>query len=251
MKGFVDIHSHFLYGMDDGARSKIEMEAMLDAAYADGIVSLFATPHAIPGVYPLDHTLLVHRLNEAHSYCRANGYHMNIYGGAEVLYTSAIERFAIEGMLPTLSDSSNVLLEFVPDIAFGELKAAVDMLMRSGYRIILAHAERYNCLFHRSNIYRLKDEYGVQYQMNCGSVLKDKGLIKRHHMNLWLKHEIIDFIATDSHDTNKRPSRMRDAYTILRQKYRETYVDRLFGLGHSSTLECEQRDILNGIRFQP
>lgn len=49
-------------------------------------------------------------------------------------------------------------------------------------------------------------------------------------MNLWLKREIIDFIATDSHDTDKRPPQMKEAYTILRQKYRKAYVDGLFGL---------------------
>lgn len=230
MKGFTDIHSHFLYGIDDGARSQKEMEGMLDAAYTDGISSIFATPHITPGIYPLDYVLIRQRLAEASAYCHMKGYDIELHAGAEVLYTPAMERFAIEGWLPTLSDSSNVLLEFVPDIAFQEMEAAIDTLTRSGYRVILAHVERYDCLFHRSNIYRLKDKYGVQYQMNCGSVLKDKGFIKEYHMNLWLKREIVDFIATDSHDTDKRPSRMREAYAVLRRKYRKTYVDRLFGL---------------------
>ena len=48
MMGFTDLHSHFVYGVDDGARTRADMEAMLDAAYADGIVSMFATPHITP-----------------------------------------------------------------------------------------------------------------------------------------------------------------------------------------------------------
>lgn len=44
MNGFSDIHSHFLYDIDDGAKTREDMEAMLDAANADGIASLFATP---------------------------------------------------------------------------------------------------------------------------------------------------------------------------------------------------------------
>ena len=48
--GYRDIHSHYLYGLDDGTKTKQEMEAMLDAAQADDISSLFATPHVIPGV---------------------------------------------------------------------------------------------------------------------------------------------------------------------------------------------------------
>ena len=42
---FSDIHSHFVYGMDDGAQTAQEMEAMLDAAAADGVGRLIATPH--------------------------------------------------------------------------------------------------------------------------------------------------------------------------------------------------------------
>ena len=52
MRGFRDIHSHFLYGLDDGAQSRQDMERMLYAAYQDGIVHRYATPHALPGVAP-------------------------------------------------------------------------------------------------------------------------------------------------------------------------------------------------------
>lgn len=54
MTGFTDIHSHFVYGVDDGAKTRADMEAMLDAAYADGVTSLFATSHMTPGISPFD-----------------------------------------------------------------------------------------------------------------------------------------------------------------------------------------------------
>ena len=54
VSGFADIHSHFVYGMDDGAKTREDMEAMLVAAYADGIKSLVATPHMTPGIKPFD-----------------------------------------------------------------------------------------------------------------------------------------------------------------------------------------------------
>ena len=46
MRGFTDIHAHFVYGVDDGAKTPEDMYRMLDAANADGITCLFATPHA-------------------------------------------------------------------------------------------------------------------------------------------------------------------------------------------------------------
>lgn len=46
MSGFTDYHAHFVYGVDDGARTREEMFAMLDAAAADGVTRLFATSTA-------------------------------------------------------------------------------------------------------------------------------------------------------------------------------------------------------------
>ena len=50
MSGFTDYHAHFVYGVDDGARTREEMFAMLDAAAADGVTRLFATSHSTPGM---------------------------------------------------------------------------------------------------------------------------------------------------------------------------------------------------------
>ena len=46
MNGFVDLHCHMLYGIDDGAASAEEMQKMLDMAYKDGTRHICLTPHA-------------------------------------------------------------------------------------------------------------------------------------------------------------------------------------------------------------
>ena len=50
MSGFTDYHAHFVYGVDDGAQTREEMYAMLDAAAADGVRHLFASSHWTPGM---------------------------------------------------------------------------------------------------------------------------------------------------------------------------------------------------------
>lgn len=52
-----DIHSHFVYGVDDGAPDRAHMQQLLDAAYHQGIGLLMATPHVVPGVEPFDGAL--------------------------------------------------------------------------------------------------------------------------------------------------------------------------------------------------
>ena len=72
--GLADIHAHFVYGMDDGARTREDMEAMLDAAYADGITSLVATPHMTPGIKPFNPDIFRLRLEETARQARAHGF---------------------------------------------------------------------------------------------------------------------------------------------------------------------------------
>lgn len=66
---FVDIHHHFLFSVDDGAGTQDMMYAMLDAAYRDGIRTVFATPHVRPGVCAFERTLCRERLCLARQYC--------------------------------------------------------------------------------------------------------------------------------------------------------------------------------------
>ena len=56
MSGFTDYHAHFVYGVDDGARTREEMFAMLDAAAADGVTRLIENSRSGTGMehYPRD-----------------------------------------------------------------------------------------------------------------------------------------------------------------------------------------------------
>ena len=228
MSGFTDIHAHFVYGVDDGAQNRADMEAMLDAAHADGIAFLFATPHVTPGVFPFDHELYQRHLEEARLYCERKRYPLALYAGAEIMYTPVIERYASERRLPTLAGSQYVLMEFVPDITYAELEDALDLMERAGYSTIIAHVERYACMYH-GKARRVKEQHDVRYQMNCNTVLRKRGFFKERVIDQWLKDGLIDFIATDSHDTVRRPSSMKDAYRVLCQRYGKQYADLITG----------------------
>lgn len=221
MSEFTDIHSHLIYGVDDGAKTREEMEAMLDAAHADGIAFLFATPHVTPGVEPFDQALYEARLEEARAYCRRKGYDMALYPGAEILYTPWMEQYAARRRLPTLAGSDYLLLECVPDIAYAELDAALSFLERAGYVTVLAHVERYKCLRGRG-AYRLRARHDIRYQVNCAAVLGGHGFFADRRVLKWLRAGLIDFVASDSHNCHGRPTRMRQAYArLVRQCGRE------------------------------
>ncbi|MDO5378769.1 MAG: hypothetical protein Q4G52_10590 [Clostridia bacterium] len=233
MTGFTDIHSHVIYGVDDGAQTEAEMEAMLDAAHAQGISTLFATSHVTPGVLPFDHALYEQHLMQARRYCRERGYGLTVQAGAEIMYTPAIRHYAAERLLPTLAGSDHILLEFVPDAAYQEIENAVGLAERSGYVVTLAHIERYDCLYRAQNAYRLKERHDVHYQVNCSTIVDGRGFWKDRQIRAWLRDEMIDFVASDAHNCIRRPFRMREAYTALEQRVGEEYAKWLTGLERS------------------
>lgn len=226
---FSDIHSHFVYGMDDGAQTAQDMEAMLDAAVADGVGCLIATPHITPGLHPFNEDRFWRHLLEARAYCQIRGYSLNLYAGAEVLYTPALEHYMSRHALPTLANSQKVLLEFAPAISFTEIASAVDLLDRSGYVPILAHIERYKALS-GLNIYRLKKQHSVLYQVNCSAVIDGEGLFKDMQLRRWFRDELIDHVASDSHNCRLRKTRMKSAFTILSKRFGVEYARHLVGM---------------------
>lgn len=229
MMKFSDIHSHFVYGMDDGAQTVQDMKAMLDAAVADGVGCLIATPHMTPGIQPFNEERFWRHLLEARAYCRIREYSLNLYAGAEVLYTPALEHYMSSHALPTLADSQNVLLEFAPAIPFAEIASAVDLLERNAYVPVLAHVERYKALW-GGNIYRLKEQHSVLYQVNCSAVIDGEGLFKDMQLRRWFRDELIDHVASDSHDCRLRKTRMKRAFTILSKRFGVEYARRLVGM---------------------
>lgn len=230
MTGFVDIHSHFIYGIDDGAKTRAEMETMLDAAHADSVVSLFATPHVTPGVKPFNEAAYTSRIAEARRYCRDRGYRMQILTGAEILYTPALEQRAIERRLPTLADSDFVLLEFVPDVEYREMESALAMLNRCGYTPIVAHIERYKCLYSGRCAAKLKERCDVRFQVNANTVVTDQGFFRRRKIESWFAAGLVDFVASDAHDARRRKTNLRKAYRALKEKYGQDQAARLTGL---------------------
>lgn len=228
--GFTDIHAHFLYGLDDGAKDRCEMEAMLDAAHAGGITDLFATPHVTPGIESFDTELYWERMEEARRYCRQRGYALTLYSGAEILYTPAMEQYARNRRLPTLADSNHVLIEFLPDISYREMEAAAACLERGGYIPVLAHVERYRCLYLRKHAFSLKEHRNVRYQVNANTVLSSGGFFRGHVLKDWFRRGLVDFVASDAHDCSKRPFLMRKAYVALERLYGQDEAKRLTGL---------------------
>ena len=208
MSGFTDYHAHFVYGVDDGARTQEEMFAMLDAAAADGVTRLFATSHSTPGMEPFPRDVYQRHLDFARAYCAEKGYDLMLESGSELLYTPAAAYAAAEHSLITLGGTDWVLL---------------------------AHIERYPRLARSGALPRLKEQYGIRCQVNAATVLEG-GFFQRRKLDRWLKDGLVDAISSDAHNCTTRATRMQAAYERLCGMLGQPDADALTGRNNALLL---------------
>lgn len=236
MSGFTDYHAHFVYGVDDGARTREEMFAMLDAAAADGVTRLFATSHSTPGMEPFPQEVYDRHLAFAREYCAQKQYPLTLERGSEILYTPAAAYAATEHTLPVLAETDWVLLEFVPDVSAHELALALEQMTAAGYHVLVAHIERYACLTKAGLLPRLRQKYGIRCQVNCSTVLHS-GFWQRRRLDHWLRDGLVDAISSDAHNCGSRPTQMRSAYEALCTRVGREAADVLTGQSGKSLLD--------------
>lgn len=230
MRGFVDMHQHVVYGLDDGAASFAASVDMLRISTRDAVREIIATPHVEPGRRRFEHQTFLHRLSQLGDACRENGWPLLLHPGAEILYTEATLRLLQEERVPTLAGSRFVLVEFQTAIAYEKLYEAVRTLANAGYVPVLAHVERYECLARDAErAFELKDLFRARLQVNCATVTGRRGLRLRRFLRALLSQGLVDYVATDAHNTTARPPCMRGCYDALCREVGAAYAARLTG----------------------
>ena len=226
MEAYIDIHTHILPGVDDGAGDMETAEQMLLQAKENGVESIILTSHYCPFRWRWDKN----RYLENFAVLQEKGREMGIclYPGNEIYYTSHIQKALEEEKCMTLNGSRYLLVEFPYDVWKQDLENAVMSLRYEGYFPVIAHAERYHCLEKSADTVEGLIEQGVYIQVNCESVIRGhRGILKRSAVRQWLKQGLVHVVATDTHDTGKRPNQMRQCAEVLEKYYGADTVRRL------------------------
>lgn len=227
MEGFVDIHHHLIYGMDDGAQTWEQTQQMLTRAWQNDIDRIIATPHAEPGMEPFPMEQLMRRIRRAQSWCDEQRMQMEILPGCEIFYTPQTVRMLREGLIPTLAGSDYVLVEFSPAAPYSELIGAAKTLTAVGYQPIFAHIERYRCLRWPGRVQLLRERYGISMQMNVDTICRKHAFLSQRWVDTMLRKGYIDVAATDAHNVTSRPCCMKDGYQALQKRFGQEMADRL------------------------
>lgn len=210
-KGWIDIHAHLLPGVDDGARDWEESISLLKMAYDQGIRHIVATPHFTYGQnVGVLQQLSIHLDVEA----KAISEDYDVSLGQEIMYFENLIDYLDQGKALTLAGSRYVLIEFEPSDSLGKIQRAVRQLIQASYFPVIAHVERYKSLSCQEDLEKLV-EYGAYLQVNSRSLKGGWSDQRARWCKKNLKKGIIQFIATDMHDTWNRPPDIKTAASWL------------------------------------
>ncbi len=210
-----DIHTHILPGIDDGSKNMECTIQMLKAQIAEGVTDVIATPHF--DMYENKQDIAkVHELFESVKKEIANEkLDINIYCGCEILYSSDVIDEIKNNNVPMIADSKYCLVEFYPDDIYNKILEAVGNIIMAGKIPIIAHVERYECLFGKEDRIRELIKQGAYIQVNSSSFqggLFDK---RAKFCKGIFRRSLVHFIGSDCHNLKHRAPDMEKTYQIL------------------------------------
>lgn len=212
----VDIHTHILPGVDDGAETLEETLEMVELARAHGTKILAATPHADP-----QYLFEPGRVQELLAEVRLKaGEGVRLVAGCDFHLTfDNVEAALARPGDYALNGKSYLLMELSDMVIFPNTGEMWSRLEGAGLKIILTHPERNPLLRQRIGLIREWVEQGRYMQVTAQSITGQFGPKAAEFARQMLNEGLVHFVASDAHDLRGRPPRMDLAFEKLAEDY--------------------------------
>ncbi len=216
----LDIHSHILPGIDDGAKTEKDSRELLVQLHNQGVTTVVATPHFYPNSMDLEDFIdLRFKSAKKISECSDEIGNIKILLGAEVLYFSGIGRVESIKRL-TIARSRFLLLELlgINDISDRVIKDIKNIKENLGIIPIIAHVERYYKYKGYKKLVSAIEEGLALCQINA-SFIVSKG--EARATKSLIKAGLVDLVGSDCHDPQKRPVYINSAFAEIERISKE------------------------------
>lgn len=238
-KGYLDIHTHILPGIDDGAKDWDMTRQMLQKEYEQGVRIILATPHNYPGEEKQENAHVRELCEQAQKIAETIGSDFQVLPGNEVFYREGVVREIKQEHILTLADSRYVLLEYHPRSRKSEIINGIRELTENGYFPVLAHVERVEALMEDEDLRRRVLESGAYMQVNTHSLLGGYFDRRSKKLRKLIEKGQIHFLGSDCHNLGPRPPMMGDAVEKLRKSISSEMIGRITNENTMKFLEKE------------
>jgi protein-tyrosine phosphatase len=244
----IDLHTHILPGIDDGASSLEETCMMLALAAEDGITDIVATPHS-NFRFEFDSKRCSEELKRVGLAWPGSP---QLYLGCELhLTVENVARVLAAPKKYTLNGGDCLLVELPNVLAVGGIEAGLKACHRAGLRTVIAHPERNSYLQRNLSFVKQLVKCGCYFQLTAESFLGAFGTIVEKSAARMLKQHFVHFVASDCHGIHQRKPLLRRAYTAIADEYGESTAELLFVLNPGAAVQSQPIQVTRPTRYCP
>ncbi|MBR2663889.1 MAG: hypothetical protein IKE25_09260 [Clostridia bacterium] len=231
----VDIHSHIIPGVDDGARTANEAADLITLDREEGMSVIFATPHyGIENGYAPEKSLVQSRFNELlmkKNIWQSPDPSSSLHIGTEWYCSDEIVQRILRKEAFPMGMSDWYMVEF---LEWGDLTEPSDIFLyrlskmkQAGINTILAHPERYKAIRQDWNLAKRIADLGVLLQINVYDLVLNKAESVRNLTQWMVREKLVSFIGSDMHGTREgsRKPRMKEGICWLYENNDREYAD--------------------------
>ena len=227
----IDLHSHIIPGIDDGAR---DMDMALDMArqtVAAGVTHLVCTPHVHWGTFDNTPEIIATGFSALKDAVDKAAIPLSLSRAGEVRINEMVPVWFREDKLPYLGEyrGKKVLLLEMPH---SNMPAGLDQLFRwllnAGVQPLIPHPERNRDVWKRPEKIQWLRNQGCLLQVTAGAFTGRFGEHVEKIAKDMLRDNQIDLVASDTHDTKRRPNDMGEAFAVVSELASEELANTLF-----------------------
>jgi Capsular polysaccharide biosynthesis protein len=225
---FVDIHSHIIPHIDDGAIDiKMSLD-MLRLASQNGTIHIVATPHYITGETRYSPGVITNMCEEIQKKAILEGISIKIHPGSEIYMCPELLELYDSGDICTINNSLYILVE-LPLVGIPlYMNDVLYELQLKGLKPIIAHPERNSNIIKDPDILLNLVQRGILAQANARSI---DGLYGKKIQKLvmkFIRRGLIYFIASDAHSCKRRSPGLNNAFLHIERVFGKDIANRLF-----------------------
>ncbi|MCH5138136.1 exopolysaccharide biosynthesis protein [Clostridiaceae bacterium UIB06] len=207
----IDIHSHILPAIDDGAKNIEKTLEMLQIASDNGIKKIVATPHFYRGYYENKYIDICKLVEEVNAKVKEKQINVEIFPGQEVFLDTHTLGLFKEGIIQGINGTRYMLIELPMDTMPKNALDIIYELRVLGIVPIIAHPERYVYIMEKPSLINNFIDENCLFQINSGSIQGIFGKSVQKTSEILLSHSVCSFIASDAHSTKTRVPKIEEA----------------------------------------
>ena len=233
-----DVHSHILFGIDDGSRTISESIELLKKLKSVGFNNVILTPHFIlDSTYNSNYEANIKIYNELKERLLNENIDINIYLGNEIFIDKNVPTLLEKNIITSLNETKYVLVEFPMHNKLLNIEDMLYEIRSRGYEVVIAHPERYDVFKEDYSIVDTLREDGFLFQSNYSSILGYYGKDSIKLLKYMLKRHYIDFLGTDIH-------RIEKTYVVDNFKKIEKHIIKITGSEYYNKIQANNNKLV-------